>query len=98
MITEIVEFEVKPGTVEKFIAGVQASRPLFERSPGFVSLELHLTVENPLVFVLLIQWTSVAHHVEMFQKSSEYGLWRANIGEYMASAPRLQHTETKLAY
>ncbi|MBP7335988.1 antibiotic biosynthesis monooxygenase [Niveispirillum sp.] len=98
MITEIVEFEVKPGTAEKFIAGVEASRPLFERSPGFISLELHLTVENSLVFVLLIQWETVAHHMEMFRNSPEYGLWRGNIGEFMAGPPRLQHTETKLRY
>lgn len=98
MITEIVEFAVKPGTVDKFIAGVEASRLLFERSPGFISLELHLTVENPLVFVLLIKWETVAHHMEMFQKSPEYALWRGNIGEYMAGPPRLQHTETKLVY
>lgn len=98
MITEVVEFEVKPGTAERFVAGVEASRPLFEKSPGFISLELHLTVENPLVFILLIKWETVAHHMDMFRNSPEYTEWRANIGDFMAGPPRLQHTETKLSY
>lgn len=97
MITEIVEFEVKPGTAEQFIAGVEASAPLFQRSPGFYNLRLHQTIENPLVFVLLIEWESVAHHMDMFRKSPEYGLWRANVGEYIGP-PRLQHSEVKVAF
>lgn len=98
MITEIVEFEVLPGTADQFIAGVEASRPLFERAPGYISLELHHQVENPLIFVLLIKWESVAHHMEMFQKSPDFALWRGNVGQYFADKPRLQHTETKLVF
>lgn len=98
MITEIVEFKIKPDTADQFMAGVVASQPLFERSPGFLGLELHHTFEDPLVFVLLIQWESVAHHMEMFQKSPEYVQWRANVGEFFADKPRLQHSEKKLSY
>jgi heme-degrading monooxygenase HmoA len=98
MITEIVEFEVRPGTADQFIAGVEASQPIFAKAPGFIRLELHHTIENPLIFVLLIQWESVAHHMEMFQKSDNFVLWRGNVGQYFAKPPRLQHTETKLAY
>lgn len=98
MITEIVEFQVNPGTQEDFMAGVRDSQPIFERSPGFVSLELHHQIENPETFVLLIKWESVAHHMDMFQKSPEYALWRGNVGQYFADKPRLQHTETKLSY
>ena len=98
MITEIVEFQVKPGTVEKFIAGVKSSQPIFEQSPGFISLELHHVIENPLSIVLLIKWDSVASHMELFQKSPNFKIWRANVGEFFAEKPRLQHAETKVSY
>lgn len=98
MITEIVEFRVKPGTTDQFIEGVKASEPIFKRSPGFIDLELHHQIEDPLVFVLLIKWESVAHHIEMFQKSPDFALWRGNVGEFFAEKPRLQHSQTKLAY
>ena len=98
MITEVVEFEVKPGTADDFMAGVAASQPIFDRSPGFISLELHHVIEDPLRIILLIKWDSVAHHTDMFQKSPEFAQWRANVGHYFADKPRLQHTETKLSY
>lgn len=98
MITEIVEFQVKPGTAAKFIAGVKSSQPIFKRSPGFISLELHHAIENPLNIVLLIKWESVAAHMELFQKSPAFALWRANVGEFFADKPKLQHTETKVSY
>ena len=98
MITEIVEFKIKPGTAEQFMEGVKASEEIFKRSPGFISLELHHQIEDRLVFVLLIKWETVAHHMEMFQKSPEFALWRGNVGEFFAEKPRLQHSETKLSY
>jgi heme-degrading monooxygenase HmoA len=98
MITEIVEFQVEPGTAEKFIAGVASSKSIFARSPGFISLELHHVIENPLNIVLLIRWNSVADHMELFQKSPEFALWRAAVGEFFVARPRLRHTETKVSY
>jgi heme-degrading monooxygenase HmoA len=98
VITEIVEFQVKPGTADDFIAALKSSQPIFKRSAGFISLELHHCIENPLIFVLLIMWDSVASHVELFQKSADFGLWRAAVGKYFAEKPRLQHTETKISY
>lgn len=98
MITEIVEFEVKQDTAEKFIEGVKASEDVFKQAEGFLGLELHHQIENPLVFVLLIKWETVAHHMEMFRNSPAFVLWRGNVGEYFAGPPRLQHSETKLSY
>jgi heme-degrading monooxygenase HmoA len=88
MITEIVELRVKPGGVEKFAAAVDSSNPLFAHSPGFIDLELHQSIEEVFSIILLIKWDSVAHHMEMFRKSSEYVLWRAAIGEFFLRADR----------
>jgi len=98
MITEIVECRIKPGSEEKFVAGVAASQPIFERSPGFLGLELHHMIEDPHGFILFIKWESVAHHIEMFQKSPDYAEWRANVGAFFADTPRLQHAEKTLSY
>ena len=98
MITEIVEFEVKPGTADKFMQGVKASEEVFKKAEGFLRLELHHQIENPLIFVLLIQWETVAYHMDVFRNSPAFASWRANVGEYFAGPPRLQHSETKLSY
>lgn len=98
MITEIVEIALKEGMVEDFIAGVEKSRPLFEGSPGFLALEVHRAIERPATIILLIQWESVAHHMELFRKSPQYIEWRANVGDYFAEVPRLLHTQTVISY
>lgn len=98
MITEIVEVPLKADTVEQFLAGVEKSKPLFKRSPGFISLEVHHVIEHPSTIILTIQWDSVAHHMDMFRNSPEYTQWRANVGEYFAEAPRLQHSDTVLSF
>jgi heme-degrading monooxygenase HmoA len=94
MVTEIAEIEVKVGSEEKFIAGVEACKPVFERAPGFHGIELHRSIEHPQNFLLMIKWESVAHHMEMFQKSPDFAVWRATVGDCFAGRPKLQHTET----
>lgn len=94
MITEVVEIPLKPGTVDQFVAAALRSRPLFERSSGFIAFEVHRVIEHASTVMLLIRWETVAHHMELFRNSPEYVLWRAAVGEYFAETPRLQHTET----
>ncbi|RXR28435.1 antibiotic biosynthesis monooxygenase family protein [Sphingobium fluviale] len=98
MITEVVEIPLKAGMVEQFVAGVERSRSLFEESPGFIAFEVHRVIEHPSTVMLLIQWESVAHHMDMFRNSPQYTAWRANVGEYFAEAPRLLHTQTLVSY
>jgi quinol monooxygenase YgiN len=97
MITEIAEIEVLLGAEEKFIAGVESCKPIFVRAPGCHGLELHHSIEHPQSFVLQIKWDSVAHHMEQFQKSADFALWRATVGECFAGRPKLQHTKTVVA-
>jgi heme-degrading monooxygenase HmoA len=97
MITEIAEIEVKAGMEAQFVSGVESCKPIFARAPGFHKLELHHSIEHPQQFLLMIQWESVAHHMEQFQKSPDFALWRAAVGEYFAAKPKLQHTQTVVA-
>lgn len=92
MITEIVEIEVKPGTEAQFIAGVESCKPIFLRAPGCHGVELQHSIEHPQLFFLLVQWESVAHHMEQFRNSPDFALWRAAVGEYFADGPKVQHT------
>jgi quinol monooxygenase YgiN len=98
MITEVVEITLKPDTVAQFMAAAEMSRPLFEKSSGFIAFEAHRVLENPAVVMLFIKWESVAHHMEMFRNAPEYTLWRENVGGYFAEPPRLSHTETVVRY
>jgi quinol monooxygenase YgiN len=94
MVTEFAEIEVKPGMEAQFRDGVAASAPLFARAPGCHGMALHQSIEAPGHFVLMVQWESVAHHMEMFRESPDFQAWRANVGACFAAPPQVWHSET----
>ena len=94
MVTEFAEIEVKPGSEAAFIAGVEASRPVFLGFPGCHGVALHRSLESPSHFVLMVQWGSVADHMEKFRNAPEFQTWRGNVGAYFAGAPKVWHSET----
>jgi quinol monooxygenase YgiN len=93
MVTEFAEIEVKPGMEAAFIAGVEKSKPAFLRSAGCHGLVLRRSVENPLKFVLQVQWESVDHHMVTFRAAPEFQEWRGNVGHCFAAAPNVWHGE-----
>jgi quinol monooxygenase YgiN len=93
MITEFAEIEVKPGMEAAFIEGVEKSKAAFLRSAGCHGVALVRGVENPLKFVLQVQWESVAHHMVTFRAAPEFQEWRANVGHCFAAPPSVWHGE-----
>jgi quinol monooxygenase YgiN len=94
MVTEFAEIEVKPGMEPQFIAGVEASLPVFARASGCHGAELHHSIEAPQHFVLMVKWDSVADHMEKFRKSPDFQIWRGNVGACFAGAPKVWHSRT----
>jgi len=62
MIIERVEFEVKPGRMDAFMAHCRASGHVFENSKGCVSFSYGRGVENPDKAIFILRWDSVAAH------------------------------------
>jgi quinol monooxygenase YgiN len=94
MITEFAEIAVKPGTEQQFIDGVEALKLLFARAVGCHGMELHHSIEQPGHFVLLVKWESVADHMEKFQKSADFEVWRAKVGPFFEGRPKVWHSNT----
>ncbi|WP_327751867.1 antibiotic biosynthesis monooxygenase family protein [Sphingobium sp. SJ10-10] len=97
MVREVVEFRVKEGMAENFIAGTAASKSIFEQAPGFIALELHHEVEDPLNVMIIVTWKSVQHHLDM-QKTPLYPQVREKVVEFLEEKPKVRHTEIKVNY
>lgn len=91
MVTEFAEIDVKPGRAQQFIDGFAASKPLFDRAPGCHGVTLHRSIEDENHFVVQILWDSVAAHMEGFQKSPDFQIWRGNVGACFAGSPKVWH-------
>ena len=62
MIIERVEFEVKPGQMEAFLAHVEDKGHLFRDAKGCRSFSYGRGVENPDKAIFILRWDSVAAH------------------------------------
>ena len=97
MITEIAQIEVKPGTEKDFEAAVAKARPLFLRAKGGRGIELHRSIEKPTRYRLLAKWDTLENHTVDFRGSEDFQAWRGLVGQYFASPPEVEHTETVLS-
>lgn len=94
MITEIAQIEIKPGSEAAFEAAVGRARQAFGRSKGFHGFELHRSIEHPQRYRLMVKWETVENHMVDFRNSANFAEWRGLVGEFFASPPQVEHTET----
>src|SRR5712671_8175237 len=97
MITEIAQIDVKPGTEKDFEAAVAKARPLFLRAKGGRGIELHKSIEKPSRYRLMAKWDTLENQTVDFRGSEDFTAWRGLVGQYFASPPEVEHTETVLS-
>lgn len=94
MITEHATLAILPGREQEFERlFIDHVRDLFARAPGFVSIELHRSVERPSTFVMRVGWESLEAHVNDFRESALFTEWRELAGPYFAGPPSVEHFE-----
>lgn len=93
MITEVAQIEIKPGSAERFEAGVRSARELFLAAPGCHSVALWKSVEQKLRYRLIVGWEKLEDHTVSFRGSEAFAKWRALVQDCFASAPQIEHQE-----
>ena len=96
MIIEIAQIDVKPGNEKDFEAAVGRARAAFGRSKGFHGFELHRSIERPQRYRLMVKWETLENHTVDFRGSENFAEWRGLVGQYFASPPEVEHTQTVL--
>lgn len=96
MILEHALLPVRPGLATEFQRAFEQARPLIAAIPGFRSLRLSRGVETPDVFLLLVEWDSVADHTEGFRGSPQYQEWKALLHHFYDPFPTVEHFESVL--
>ena len=92
MVEEIAFIEVQEGKQDAFEEAVRiASKDIFPRSQGFVSLSLGRGIERPNTFALKIKWESVEDHTIGFVQSELFGAWSVLVADLLGDAPIVEH-------
>ena len=93
MVLEHVPISVVPGREADFEAAFDEARHHLAGAPGFRSLRLSRCVEDPSSYLLLVEWDTLADHVDGFRNSSAFTQWRALVGGLWDPPPTVRHFE-----
>lgn len=91
MVLEIAIIEVTPGQEDAFMAAYRRVRYEVASAPGCRSVRLTRGIESPSRFTLLVEWDSVAAHVDGFRNTGRFTRWREAIGPHFAAPPVVEH-------
>ncbi|CAO1649645.1 antibiotic biosynthesis monooxygenase family protein [Parasphingorhabdus sp. NYA22] len=87
MILEHAILQVRPGQAENFEAAMAKARPLVARQPGFQSIEVRPSSDDPTRYLLLINWDRIESHRERFRQSDDYQQWRILLHDFYDPMP-----------
>lgn len=90
MILECAELMIHPGREEEFERAMVRGQVILSQADGCHSVKLVRGVERPGRYLLLLEWTSVEHHVA-FTKTEVFGEFRALAGPFFAEKPAMEH-------
>ncbi|MFT5329712.1 MAG: heme-degrading monooxygenase HmoA [Parasphingorhabdus sp.] len=87
MIVEHAILQVRPGQSAAFEAAMVEARPLIAIQPGFRSIEVRNSDDDPEQYLLLVVWDNIESHRDGFRKSTEYQHWRALLHPFYDPMP-----------
>jgi len=91
MILEVAFFQVDPQRDPDFREAIHAASPIIARARGYLGHTVHRCQETPGRYLLLVQWQTLADHLEGFRQSSDFQLWRGILGPFFLSPPIVEH-------
>jgi len=91
VILEHALLPVRPGEEEDFLEAFGAAKQIIASMAGFRSLGLARCTERPHVFLLLVEWETLEHHIEGFRGSAEYDDWRRLLHHFYEPFPVVEH-------
>lgn len=91
MIIEQALLQVKLGQADQFREAMRQARPLIAAQPGFQSIAVRGSFEDPDQFLLLVGWDRIESHAEGFRKSPEYSQWRDLLHDFYDPMPNVNY-------
>jgi heme-degrading monooxygenase HmoA len=94
MILERARFHIQPGAEQAFEHAFETARTVISQASGYHSLRLLRGIEHPSEYLLLIEWDSVADHMEGFRGSELYERWAELLKPHYAAPPEVEHFDS----
>ncbi|MEK8070645.1 antibiotic biosynthesis monooxygenase family protein [Rhodococcoides navarretei] len=96
MIVEHALLHVIPDRTDEFEVAFSDAKSIISSMPGFVNLTLSRGVEQPDVYLLLVEWERLEDHTEGFRQSEEYQEWKTLLHHFYDPFPVVEHFDPVL--
>lgn len=91
MILEHALLELRQGEEAAFELAFAEAQTIIARMPGYRGHQLHRCVEREQVYLLLVQWDSLADHEQGFRQSPDYQRWKQLLHHFYQPFPTVEH-------
>ncbi|MBY4403743.1 antibiotic biosynthesis monooxygenase [Rhodococcus fascians] len=96
MTVEHALLHVIPHRTDEFEAAFADAKSIISSMPGFVNLTLSQGIEQPSVYLLLVEWERLEDHTESFRQSAEYQEWKTLLHHFYEPFPVVEHFAPRL--
>ena len=94
MILEVADILIQPGRQAEFEPAIRRGLDtVIARAAGFRGAEVQHGIESPERYLLMIRWDTLENHTVDFRGGPLFAEWRAIVGPFFASPPRVEHFE-----
>lgn len=91
MIREVATLSIKAGMRNDFESAFRHASPILEAARGYISHEMHKSVEAADRYMVIVQWHSLKEHAVGFRHTVQYEQWNALLEDYFESPPVVEH-------
>jgi len=91
VVTEIVEFVIKPGCESQFEADMASAKIIISRANGFKGIELMRSIENSESYRLFVLWETMENNTVEFRQSPDYHEMGRLFRHQLTQRPAAQH-------
>lgn len=93
MVLEIAEYTAQPGKADEFRAGLLKGAEVIRRAKGCRSVTPRRQIEDPNIFILLIEWDTLEDHTVEFRGSPQFAEYRSHIAGLFVDPIVARHYE-----
>lgn len=91
MVLELAILCVRAGESARFEAAFAEAEGIIASMPGYLSHELHRSLETSDRYLLLVRWRALEDHTVGFRGSPEYQRWKALLHHFYDPFPAVEH-------
>ena len=91
MVIEYIRYKVEPAQKEDFVSAYKNASAQLDASGYCLAYELSECEEEPGQFMLRIEWTSTAEHLNGFRKSAGFSSFFTNVKPFFTNIQEMRH-------